>query len=140
MKARIIIEDDSGHTLVGDVVFQSARVRQSTGKLTAKPTRVVQPSFDFSMQERAFVKRHANGLSGPRKFVLLVAYFSKGKVGQDVLLRDIEIAWNRMTAPALMAGKFNRFYSNAARVNDWVETKKSGVYSLRPSWDRAFNA
>jgi hypothetical protein len=45
-----------------------------------------------------------------------------------------------MTAPALMAGDFNRFYSSAARENDWVDTKKPGVYFLRPSWGSAFTA
>src|SRR5689334_14229571 len=44
--------------------------------------------LDFDANERAFVKAHARGLSGPKKFVLLVAYLAKGKIGTDVELKE----------------------------------------------------
>lgn len=90
--------------------------------------------LDFEAHERAFVKAHARALSGPKKFVLLVAYLAKGKVGTEVDLKDVERRWNKMTAPSLLDGKFNGFYTSAAKEQGWVSTKKQGVYFLRPQW------
>jgi hypothetical protein len=49
----------------------------------------VHHDLDFDANERAFVKAHARGLSGPKKFVLLVAYLVKGKVGAEVELKEV---------------------------------------------------
>ncbi len=95
-------------------------------------------NLDFETNERAFVKAHAQDLSGPKKFVLLVAFLAKGKAGVDVDLKAVEGHWNKMTAPNLLDGKFNRFYTNAAKENGWVNTKKKGVYFLRPQWRDIF--
>jgi hypothetical protein len=80
------------------------------------------------------VKAHVHGLSGPKKFVLLVAHLAKGKVGTEVEAKEVEKRWNKMTSKSLMDGKFNTFYSTTAKENGWVNTKKKGVYVLRPSW------
>jgi hypothetical protein len=135
MKARLIITDDNGHTLEGEIHLRSSAGQKHD--VSAKSQRQQQPktavkSFDFDLQERAFFKRYAGELSGPKKFVLLVAYIGKGSLGHEVALKDIEPLWNRMTT--FMGGEFNRFYSNVARENDWVATSKKGVYKLRPSW------
>jgi hypothetical protein len=96
------------------------------------------PHLDFDTNGRAFVKAHARGLSGPKKFTLLLAFLSKGKPGVEVELSAVEKHWNRMTAPNLLDGKFNRFYSSTAKENGWVNTKKKGLYFLRPSWRQIF--
>jgi hypothetical protein len=90
--------------------------------------------LDFEVHERVFIKRHARQLSGPEKFVLLLAYLAKGQAGKEVQLKDIENHWNKMTAPNLLDGNFNRFYTSCAKENGWVNTKKQGVYILRPQW------
>jgi CHASE2 domain-containing sensor protein len=90
--------------------------------------------LDFEVHERAFIKAHARELSGSKKFVLLLAYLAKGQAGKEVQLKDIENHWNKMTAPNLLDGNFNRFYTNSAKENGWVNTKKQGVYILRPQW------
>jgi hypothetical protein len=91
-------------------------------------------AFDFDDNIRAFVKRHAGGFSGPQKFVLLLAYVSKGKVGVEIPLSVIEGHWNRMTSISLLGGRFNRFYTNSAKESGWVNSPKKGFYVLRPSW------
>ncbi|MGZ4867857.1 MAG: hypothetical protein ACXV7C_11575 [Candidatus Angelobacter sp.] len=96
--------------------------------------------LDFEANERAFVKAHARGLSGPKKFALLVAYLAKGKVGTEVELKEVQKYWNRMTAPNLLDGKFNRFYTNSAKESGWVNTKKQGIYLLRPSWTQVLKS
>jgi hypothetical protein len=94
--------------------------------------------LDFDANERAFVKAHARTLSGPKKFVLLVAYLAKGKVGTAVELNEVQKRWNRMTMPNLLNGEFNRFYTSSAKESGWVNTAKQGVYVLRPSWKDIF--
>ena len=81
------------------------------------------------------MKVHARGLSGPKKFVLFVAFLAKGKVGVEVELKEVEKHWSRMNG--LLNASFNRFYSNSAKDNGWVNTKKQGVYVLTPRWQSA---
>jgi hypothetical protein len=95
--------------------------------------------IDLSMPIRAFVKRFAGGLSGPKKFTLLLAHLAKGDVSKNVSLELIEKNWNKMTAKNLLGMKFNRFYSNTAKDHDWVNTDKPGLYHLRPSWKAIFD-
>jgi hypothetical protein len=77
------------------------------------------------------MKAHASGLSGGAKFGLLLAYLAKGNVEREIKLKDLETAWNRMTA---RLGDFNRKYSNDAKEQGLVNTKKHGIYVLRPRW------
>ncbi len=94
---------------------------------------------DFSSNIRAFVKRYVGGMSGPQKFVLLLAYLAKGDSSKRLSLEEIQRHWNKMTAKGLFGVKFNRFYSATARERDWVNTEKSGHYYLRPSWREIFH-
>jgi hypothetical protein len=71
--------------------------------------------LDFSLNERAFIKKHAKGLSGPKKFVLLVAYLAKGQASKAVTIKELTKNWNRMTSSNLLGGKFNPFYTNVAK-------------------------
>lgn len=137
MKARIVITDESGTMFEGeaDLVKTTARRSQARAVKSTRSGGAWKLNFDLPM--RTFMKSYAGSLSGPKKFVLVVAYLSKGQEGREVLLRDVEAKWNTMTS--LLGGKFNRFYSGKARDDGWVETKKNGVYVLRPSWKRALS-
>ena len=77
------------------------------------------------------MRDHAKGLGGAKKFALLLAYLAKGEVTKEIQLKDIEAAWSRMTA---LLGGFNRKYSSDAKEQGLVNTKKHGVYVLRPRW------
>ena len=87
---------------------------------------------DFNKPLRPFMKSCAKGLSGPKKFALLLSWLAKGDLKKEVTLNEIEGHWNRMTS--LLEMKFNRFFSAQAKDNDWVESKKKGFYNLRPAW------
>lgn len=89
--------------------------------------------INFSLNERAFVKRYAAGKSGSKKFALMVAYLSKGKVGENISLSDIKKQWNRMKTKGLL-GKFNMFFPNDAKTHGWVDSKLYGRYSLTNEW------
>lgn len=93
--------------------------------------------LDYSLPERAFMKKHSARLSGAKKFTLLLAYLAKGKAGQEVQLAEIAKRWNKMTS--ILGYEFNRFFTNAAKENGWVDVKKAGVYVLRPSWREVFH-
>jgi hypothetical protein len=95
--------------------------------------------LDFSVPLRAFIRKHSDGMSGAKKFTLVLAYLTKGDLEKEILLTDIEKHWNRMTSKTLLAMKFNRFYSAHARENDWTDIAKQGAYHLRPSWKSIFS-
>ncbi|MBI2997285.1 MAG: hypothetical protein HYY46_02320 [Deltaproteobacteria bacterium] len=112
-------------------VGERSEVRHPRKKLArVKHRRSLQVDFDKPL--RPFVKSYAKGLSGPKKFALLVSWLSKGDGKNEVALKEIERYWNRMTS--LLEMKFNRFFPARAKDNDWVESKKKGFYNLRPNW------
>ncbi len=90
-------------------------------------------NIDFSLNERAFIKRYASGKSGPKKFALLLTYLVKGDTEKDIKLSMIKKHWNKMTAKTLL-GKFNRFYPNEAKTRGWVNSKERGSYFLTNEW------
>ena len=137
MKAKIKITDADGRTFEGDVQLVLTIGKPEKPKSPSARKDHPTPEFDFTSSDRGFVKRHGRGMSGPKKFVLLLAYLARGEVGKEIALGEIQKRWNKMTASSLLGGKFNSFYSNAAKDNDWVETKKAGVYALRPQWKEA---
>jgi hypothetical protein len=90
--------------------------------------------INYSLNERAFVKRYVSKKSGPDKFALMVAYLAKGKVGEAVLLDTILKHWNKMKS---MLGEFNRFYPTQAKTNNYVDTAGRGKYKLTDEWEQA---
>jgi hypothetical protein len=117
-----------------------AREQRPT-KLRARavPKKAAIGEMDYSTNLRAFVRRYSSQMSGQKKFVLLVAYLTKGDPSKRISLEEIEKHWNRMTAKGLLGMKFNRFYTTKAKEHDWVNTEKQGLYHLRPSWKGIFN-
>ena len=111
----------------------------TTGVRRPRTTSKQRSNIDLSTPIRPFVKKHAVGMSGPKKFTLVLAHLAGGDVGKKVSLEEIERQWSRMTAKGLLGMKFNRFYSATAKDNDWVNTEKSGFYNLRPSWQSIFD-
>ena len=102
-------------------------------------TRRVSKDIDFSMPIRPFIKKYSTGMSGPKKFTLLIAFLAKGDATKRVPLENIKKQWNKVTAKNLLGMKFNPFYSGRAKDNDWVDTEKTSLYYLRPSWKAIFN-
>lgn len=100
---------------------------------TSAPAKAAMSSVDFDMPFRAFVKRHASGMSGARKFTLLVAYIAKGDVKKSVDLAEIKHHWNKVKAKGLLGMNFNPKYTSEAKERDWVDAS-AGAYVLRPSW------
>jgi hypothetical protein len=110
---------------------------------TAKPRqprnrKPASPHVDFKKPVRPFVKSYGGGLSGPKKFTLLLSWLAAGDLRKEVSLAEIKNQWNRMTGKTLLGMEFNGFFAAQAREEDWVELKKKGIYALRPDWRRIF--
>jgi hypothetical protein len=88
--------------------------------------------IDFEKPIRPFMKGYSAHMGGSKKFVLLVAWLSKGDLKKQVALSDVKKQWNQMTA--ILGMEFNRFFASDAKDRDWVETKAKGLYNLRPEW------
>jgi hypothetical protein len=132
MRVKVSVVDDKGNQFEGDVILSPARQRAGRPVKTHPSVAQSKPRLDFGMNERAFAKQHASGLSGPKKFALLLAYFAKGNCGKEIEVKFIEKSWNKMTA--LLGGKFNGKYPNKAKEYGWADSSKQGVYVLRPRW------
>ena len=77
-------------------------------------------------------------MSGAKKFTLILSWLAKGDLKKEILHSEIENQWGRMTAKSLLGQKYNRFFPAEAKDSDWVDSKKKGIYSLRPSWKKIF--
>ena len=139
-RAELIGRLEQAHELLGDAlsILRKEKTKAPVKTSSATNKKTTHRALDFSTPIRAFVKRNGNGMSGPKKFTLLVAYLTKGETTKQTSLAEIEKQWNKMTAKSLLGMKFNRFYSSQAKENDWVITGKTGSYSLRPSWKEVF--
>ena len=91
---------------------------------------------NFSLNARAFVKNYAKQLSGPKKFVLILAYLAKGQINKQISLADVEKLWKKMAG--LIGMGFNTAYAVRAKDNGWVNSIKPGVYILTDSWKEIF--
>lgn len=127
-------------SLVSDCISLIAKPerRRNPKSPAIKKGKALPPSLRFDSNARAFVKSHAKGLSGPKKFVLILAYLAEGDVHKDVSLGSIQKLWNSMTSSSLLGMDFNLSFSTRAKENGWVDSKKRGIYTLDHSWKTIF--
>ncbi len=92
--------------------------------------------IDYSKNLKAFVKTYSKNMSGPQKFVLILAYITKGEINKDVKVDLVKKNWSKMMS--ILKGEFNAAYSTRALENDWVEPNGQGVYRLKSSWRQIF--
>lgn len=120
------------HECMSDV--DGSNQEETSGKrLKIKSTK---EKIDFSLSNRAFLNKYAKGLSGPKKFTLLVAMLVKGDLKKEVKLSDVTKVWNK--SKSLLEISFNRFFSVKAVENNWVMPSGHGVYYLSINWEEIF--
>ena len=115
-------------------VFGASKSKKAKKKIESEPS----DDLDFSLNERAFVKRYGANKSGPKKFTILVAYLVEGHVNKNVRLSIIKGCWAKMKAKSLL-GKFNMFYPNEAKTQGWINSKERSTYSLAKQWKEALS-
>jgi hypothetical protein len=136
ISALLQIRDLTGGCLAD--LDDSTKSKRPAKKLPASSHTSKPIDIDFGIPLRPFVKQYAKGLSGPKKFVLLLSRLAKGDVKKEVGIEEIKKHWNKMKAKSLLGLDFNTFYPTRAGENDWVEAKEKGIYNLRPSWKEIF--
>src|SRR5258708_5179384 len=124
MRVHIVVTSDEGISYEGDA--ELAPSDASGAFTTSAPTRskdpLIQPSAadpDFDLPVRAFAKRYARSLSGPRKYAVLVARLCEGQIGKTISPREVERQWRSMTEP--MGGDYNPAYASRAKNEGWVD-------------------
>lgn len=116
------------------VVFKDTKISaEVAGEFSIK-----KPELDFSLNIRAFANKFAKDKSGPKKFVLLLAYLARGETRKNVELATIREKWNSMSSKRLLDGEFNYFYSNEAKTQGWVDSNNRGTYCLTDNWKEVY--
>ena len=135
MRAAISVILDDGTIMEGVVELRSRKTApvHPAYMLNAAPEPDGSAAVDFSSGVRPFMKKHAAGLSGPERLILLVAYFAKGKPKTPVARGDVVRQWGKMKP--IMGGKYNGAYDTRARETGWLESPKPGAFELREGWE-----
>lgn len=92
---------------------------------------------NFSLNERAFMKKYGKTLSGPKQFVLLVSYIARGDGKNVVKSEEITKRWNKLSS-FMIGGKSQRNFGTRAKENGWVDSPKHGNYTLSKEWTNIF--
>ncbi|MDD4411836.1 MAG: hypothetical protein PHO58_05025 [Bacilli bacterium] len=115
--------------------LSNSDLKTNFNKQKNKQTTRIYP--DFSLNERAFIKKYGKTLSGPKQFVLLVSYIAKGDNKNIVKSEDITKEWNRLSS-FMVGGKSQRNFSTRAKENGWIDSPKHGSYTLSKNWTNIF--
>src|SRR5437016_992652 len=134
MRVHILVTSDDGISYEGDAELVPSRGSSAAARTRRRVTKapVTQASAagpDFDLPVRAFAKRYARSLSGPRKYAVLVARLCAGKVGQTISPREVERQWRSMTEP--MGGDYNPAYASRAKNEGWVDVIDRDTIVLR---------
>lgn len=93
--------------------------------------------LDFKLNSRAFFKKYGKGLSGPKRFVLVVAYIAKGNKQSNLTSDEVKSCWNKHQK--LLDGKLTTgVYGTRAKEDGWLDATKNGSYHLTDSWETIF--
>jgi len=94
--------------------------------------------LDFSLNERAFVKKYSTGFNGQEFFTLITGYLSKGKNETPVSLLLIKDTWK--SCSGIIGAPYASTFSTRAKENGWVDSSKEtrGSYVLGKHWQDIF--
>ncbi len=114
-------------------MLEDRKRQASKDKIKPAPSLV-----NFNINSRAFFKEHGKNLSGPKKFVLVVAYLVKGKTGANVSNDAVRSCWDKHRG--LLGGKLTTgIYGTRAKESRWLDTIKNGSYHLTSHWKEIFS-
>jgi hypothetical protein len=94
--------------------------------------------LDFTLNERAFIKKYSSDFNGQEVFTLIVAYLSGGREADHVDLSRIKTVWQ--SCKGIIGISYARTYSTRAKENGWVDAVKDskGSYLLGKHWQDIF--
>jgi hypothetical protein len=134
MKVHIRVDFGAGKLLEGSATLKPVGTGNTPAPAASHPsTHRPTKRPDFTLPLRAFVITcGGRKMTGPAKFVLVVAGLTKGDTKVAVGTETIKKAWSKMTEP--LGGTFNAAYPTRAKDKAWVESPKKGSYKLRETW------
>lgn len=96
-------------------------------------------NLDFSINERAFIKKYSSGFNGQKYFALIVAYITAGKEATSVDLLQIKAIWK--SCSGVIGVPYASIFSTRAKESGWVDSPKDarGSYVLGKHWKDIFN-
>ncbi|MDO8494590.1 MAG: hypothetical protein Q7S68_04560 [Deltaproteobacteria bacterium] len=94
--------------------------------------------LDFSLNQRAFIKKYSAGFNGQEFFALILAYLSGGKELAPVDLSQIKTIWK--SCVGIIGAPYASTFSTRAKENGWADAAKDtrGFYVLGKHWQDIF--
>lgn len=107
-------------------------------EINSVPTAVPTEGLDFSLNERAFIKKYSSGFNGQEFFTLITAYLCSGKEGVSVELLRIKSTWK--SCSGMIGVPYASIFSTRAKENGWVDSSKDtrASYVLGKHWKDIF--
>ncbi|WP_128912100.1 hypothetical protein [Granulicella sibirica] len=137
MKGKITITLEDGTTMSGTIALDLPSGDTETLARSLSAQRPEGVGLDFSIPLRPFMNENSDGLSGSKKFALLVSHFAKGELDVAVDRAEIIEAWNKMTG--LLGGKFNGAHESRAKDSGWIYVPQAGKIALLKNWTKALS-
>ena len=102
------------------------------------PTAAKISELDFSLNQRAFIKKYSAGFNGQEFFALILGYLSGGKELTPVDLSKIKLVWK--SCLGIIGAPYASTFSTRAKENGWVDSAKDarGSYVLGKHWRDVF--
>lgn len=91
-------------------------------------------SLDYSLNERAFLKRYSSGFNGQEFFTLICAYLVGGKENTHLTLIEVKSVWKRCSG--IIGIPYSSTFSTRAKERGWIDSSKGtrGSYVLSKYW------
>ena len=94
--------------------------------------------LDFTLNDRAFIKKYSSDFNGQEVFTLISAYLSGGKEAVQVDVSRIKTVWE--SCKGIIGFSYASIFSTRAKENGWVDAIKDsrGTYVLGKHWQDIF--
>lgn len=130
MRVTVVVMDDQGQEYGGEANLRPVDAPAAVASHSAASANTAS-DLSFDLPVRPFMKRFGADMSGPKRFVLLLAHMAHGATGTPIQISELHKAWKTMVG---MMGDFNTAYPTRAKDNGWVDATKQGTYTLLPGW------
>lgn len=114
------------------------KLEEAVFNTAVKETNTKSNAFDFSLNERAFLKKYSSNFNGQQSFALICAYLAQGRKDVEIALSKIKDIW--MSCAGVIGCPYSSIFSTRAKENGWVDVmkEKKGSYLLGKNWQDIF--
>lgn len=120
-------------TCLAELGVAKPKYQGKVARATSKKMATQIGKLNFKINSRAFFKKYGKGLSGPKRFVLVVAYLGKGNKQSNITSDEVKNCWNKHQK--LLGGRLTTgVYGTRAKEDGWLDAAKNGSFHLADSW------